>query len=691
MNTKNNWLIKNKCFVFCLLISIFLGGFVEKFIFPNEAFIFDRFLFVVLISGLTLFYFFCKNKSELKDFIYRKRYPLAILLFLLLITFGYHGSSINIYNDVIQPNNHLNGTKIFGKDLVIRGDEWIVNSTSMISQKHNNFNANGDILTGTMRNLQLFPKVATKTISILGNLNFVGYLFLPITQAYSFYWYIGYFALFFATFELFMIFTKKRNVSLTAAVMITFASSVQWWEAWNIIAYGELAVVFFYKFLNSNKLSLKILYSILIGIMGASYVFCLYPAWMIPYAYFFLVVVIWMFIQNKSKIKIFDLILLILITFAVMAAILVPTFIASKDVYLYTTNTSYPGSRLSVGGSGWQGLFNYFTNLFTPYVDASNPCEMSQFLSFFPIPIVIGIVQTIINFKNKKHDFLLTGLTILALLLIVWNFIELPVFVAKITLIYMSTIERCIVSVSFICLCIFLIWLGNYAKDSKMSIWKLILSVLYVIFGVSVVKNIYPEYMTMHFMIIDIVLFSLLSYFILVNNVKINKYLYIILILCVLAEGAFVHPINKGVSVFISKPLSYEIDKINSEDRLWAAVETPYYLQNYLTACGAKTINSTNYYPNFELWDKIDADRKYVDIYNRYAHMTVNIADTTSSVELKYMDHIVLNISNKDVCKVGINTIVTESLDISNKSDRTAKYIKIYDNDGIFIYNVLCS
>lgn len=55
------------------------------------------------------------------------------------------------------------------------------------------------------------------------------------------------------------------------------------------------------------------------------------------------------------------------------------------------------------------------------------------------------------------------------------------------------------------------------------------------------------------------------------------------------------------------KPLANEINKIisNDKDSRWIALDS-FITPNYLMMNGAKTINSTNLYPNLKLWIKID-------------------------------------------------------------------------------------
>ena len=95
----------------------------------------------------------------------------------------------------------------------------------------------------------------------------------------------------------------------------------------------------------------------------------------------------------------------------------------------------------------------------------------------------------------------------------------------------------------------------------------------------------------------------------------------------------------KGFSGIYEKPLSKELQKYREKDEeaLWVNIGA-FTNANYLGANGLKVINSTNLYPNLKLWHRIDEDREYEDIYNRYAHIEMNLTNNETTFELVQPD-----------------------------------------------------
>ena len=152
---------QKKAFIFSSLAIIF-PILVEKFIFYNEAFSFDRFLLLFLVLIFAFSFLVFDRKKEL-EFIYKKRYILGICLFALLVIMGYHGSSISIYNQIIEPEYNIESSKpILGQERVIRGDEWGVSTPTLLSQVYNDFNEKSSILMATDNNVTLYPKIVAK-------------------------------------------------------------------------------------------------------------------------------------------------------------------------------------------------------------------------------------------------------------------------------------------------------------------------------------------------------------------------------------------------------------------------------------------------------------------------------------------------------------------------------------------------
>lgn len=679
-----------------LIVAAFISMFSEKFLYPFEAFSIPRFLTVLILLVIVILLISFYKIINI-EYIYKRRYIIGIIIFTILVFFGFHGSSISFFNQIIQPNNiQPESNPIIGRARAIRGDEWAVGTPTILSQTKNGFNPTSSILNAKTSNITLYPKIVSKSIGTISTPNQIGFLFLPVEQAFSFSWYFGYFLLFFSSLELLMLMTKRKKFnSIIGAILITFSPVVQWWEAWNIIAYGALAIVLFDKYLKSEKIIKQILLAILIGYIGCCYIMCLYPAWQIPYGFLFLILSIWTIKENKENCSIWKILMLILIILFIIAIIVVPIFVSSYDIYSIISHTTYPGKRLSTGGFNWPILFNYLICIFNSFFESSNASEMSQFISLYPVPIIMGIYYWYNNKRKYKKDFLLVGLTMLSILLSVWNYVKLPNWLAKISLLFMSTPSRCAVVVSFTCLLLLIYCLANYAGEELNNIGKyqnLIIAILVGLFGINIVHSNYANYMSSKMIVFDIIVFIPLIFMILLNHKTINKLALCLLALLTLVTGITVHPLNRGLKEIYNKPISKEIAKLEKKDSTsnWATIGTTYYMPNYLVANGADTLNSTSYYPNFDFWNKLDLKKKE-DIYNRYAHLIIEMTNKKTSIKLRSEDLIELHINNSDVCKLDLDYLLTTGTELEQYNNEDVHFSKIYNNDGILIYTIKCS
>lgn len=684
--------------IFLLIISsLLIPILIEKFYFNQQPFSLDRYIIFSIICLFVSTHFIFDYKSIWNQ-VYKKRYIIGILVFLFLVVNGYHGSSVSIYNGVIQSNSQVeNAVPLIGENRTIRSDEWGVTSVSVLSQnsEQNNYSVENKTLMAMEKPVNLYMKLPTKDITVLGNPPMMFFLFLPLEQAFSAYWYFNIFVMFFSTFELLMIMTQKKKIwSFVGAISIVFSPAVQWWGAYNMIGYGSVAVISFYYFLKTDKMRNKIIYSIIIGLAGAVYIMSLYPAWMVPYGYFFLAIVIWMLYDQRGNYKWYDFFVLIPIAVLVISCIIVPAFIDSKEIYALTTQTVYPGSRASSGGYGWQDMFKFFSSIFIPFTDTVNASEMAQFICLYPLPMIVGLYHSLKNYKNKTNDFLLNSLVILSIFLGIWNFIELPDFIAKITMMSMSTVERSNITLGFVNLIIMILCLSKYASNEECKIKKIIIVIIatlfYVILGILINLNMYGGWLSYKKLIPMFLIFCVLVALFLYNHNRTNKILLILLIGINICSGATVHPLNKGLDVIYEKPVSKEIKKIvsNDTDSIWITAFTPFYFQNYVAANGAPILNSTNYVPNFDMWEILDTNNEFRDIYNRYAHISVELTLEKTKIELIAPDHIKLTLNSLNLKDLGIDYILTiENID-EFSTDET-KLNCIYDEDGIKIYKVI--
>ena len=162
-----------------------------------------------------------------------------------------------------------------------------------------------------------------------------------------------------------------------------------------------------------------------------------------------------------------------------------------------------------------------------------------------------------------------------------------------------------------------------------------------------------------------------------------------IAIICLsVVTGAAIRPVNKGHEAITSKPLAKEITKLAQEDKgaKWLAVGGGIVLPSFAIACGAPTLNSVNTYPNMDLWRKLDPPGQYNEVYNRYAHIVLDLTEEDTTMDLIQADCLQLHLSYRDIEKTGAKYIVsTVRMDEENE---WLSFKEIYNEAGSYIYQI---
>lgn len=659
-------------------------------------------LFFATIGIIYVSLHFFLDIKKMYEWIFKFRYLIGATVFAVLVIGGYHGSSVSFWNNYIDKGVKVeNDTPIIGIARGIRSDEWLVSTPYMLSQTNNavNYSKYNDLINGKSNDVSFYPRLMVKDYAILLHPNHIGFLFLPIENAFSFWWYFDIFVAFFVAIELFMIITKGNKLySTLGAFLLVIAPPIFWWNTCSYIMYGGAALLIINKFLNVKKIYSKVILSALLGWVAACYVTIMYPAWMIPYAFLFVILFIWLLIENKNKLK-WKYLLYLIITALICGGLFLPLYINSKEVVEIVSNTVYPGARTWYGGGNWRLLFTYISDMFYPYIKIDNPCEYCQYLSLFPIPIFMGVYYLIKNKREgKKIDWFLLLTSVFAILLTIWCIFPLPKFISKITLLTMSTGDRAQLVVGYTCIFMMIYMLSKYEKDKiktekliDKSIYGLIATLvclisLWLSFGV--IDSAFPNCINIKINIISLIIFIPIFYFLLKNNKKTNFILFLLLMSVTLFSSVLIQPITKGLNVMFEKPFAREIQSIveQEKDAKFLTVDRSIIVQNYVLANGGKSINSTNYVPNLELWHKLDLNKKYDEIYNRYAHVQVKLTDQDTSFELIQSDAIRLNLNYNDICVTEANYLVsTIPLD-----EHLEYYKEIYDENDMYIYKTTC-
>ena len=645
--------------------------------------------------------------NKFGELVYKKRFWIAAVVFVILVLLQVSNSSIGMYNTYIQPNiSKWNYSPIIGDAQGIRSDEWNVSTVAQISQAMDvdRFAYYNDNLRGTSTDMFSMLSTPVLDIMVLAKPFNIGYLLLGPGMGLAFFTSGKIIAALLVSFEFFMLLTnKKKMYSLLGTILIVFSAATQWWTMFDYFIYSFLALVLFDKFLTTDKLKVKIFSALGIVLSALAFIFILYPAWQVPFAYIILGLAIWIIIKNCKTYKFNKRDLIIIICAVLILGMFgLRYYMLSKDTLTAITSTAYPGARFETGGgeSRTVSLANLFSYVYSiRFAYSENPMNFSvasSMLSLFPVPMIIALVFLIRNKDRKQHFKFLIPMLLISVLFTLWILVSFPHFLAKISLLYMVQPQRIIVPLGVIQI-LMIIYLISHVKEEDKIFNK------FISLGVTAVLAVGVYYFTTKFNIVEaygahqardfvlgLILFFEFYFLITINKEESKKYLTGLLMIVAIVTGIRVNPVQIGVDVVTDKPVSKKIQEIVSEDKdnnLWIGEAWP----NYLIANGARVVNSTNIYPNFDLW-KVLLDEQYEDpvyenLYNRYSHIAMTVTDGETQVSAIQNDMCEVKISFEDIEDLGIRYVLT-SRHIEDYNNDKIKFENLYSEDGISIYKV---
>lgn len=633
-----------------------------------------------------------KILSNFLDYFYKHRFIIMFIVFCLCLIFKISGSSIGCWDNIINGKNH---DFVLGLNRSARSDEWATLTPMFFGQVANGFKYFNTAFRGTATDVFMVYALPVKYIFQIFRPFLIGFIIFGAERGLSFFWCGRLIALFLVSLDFFMILTKKnKTLSFVGSIMILLAPIVQWWFAVNGIAelfiFGELIIIMIYKYLNTENFKKRLLYLLITYICAGGYALIMYPSWQIPMAFVYLALAIWVIIENykKGKIKFKD-ILSIIIMIGLLGISLLMVLNKSMDTIKIVTNTDYPGKRFEVGGGQIGFLFSYIIGIFLPFKGENlfaNAPEQAMFFTLFPVGLILSIRELI---KKGKKDKLLIILLICYLFLGTWCIFGFPKVLAKITFLYNSQAHRSLLALGFIDI---LLLIRSLSIDGESMPKKFALALTFILTGIIVykTKTFEGNYISTKMILIMVIACLGLFYTALRYSNKKCKYLFCLgMIFVMLLCGSMVNPIRFGSSIFTKSKILKNVKKIDKKDSgIWITEGESYPVNNYIAIAGVKTINVTNTYPDLDKWYKLDKNKKYKSIYNRYAHITINIdEDAKDKFELPNPDVVVVNINRSDLDKLKVKYIFTRN-DLEKYNNDKYYFHKIYEYGNYRIYKI---
>lgn len=641
------------------------------------------------------------------ELIYKYRFVLSFLLLIMLVSFKISGSSMGCWKLFLGDGE--SGIRL-GEPRVWRSDEWGTLTPLCFRQQYNTLGAYnrysqtlGSILTD---NMLVYGQPSWDILTLFRPF-YWGYLFFGSERGLSWFWCSRLIVLFLSWFELGMLITDgQKKLSVMLSVCVSFAPFLQWWFAINglveMLIYGACFV------LGSNYLvsrafnPRKIAVVVGMAVCAVGYVLTFYPTWMVPVAWgfvpLFLWVVIWKF--NRKVLRRVDVVPWLLI-FVITAAGLTVLAVTSWDVIKAELNSVYPGNApSSSGGTGLWWMMKYPISLVSRFSMNELIVENSSIICFAPAGFILALWVII---KEKKKDPLLILLLGMNLFLAWYYCVGIPKWLAKILLLSFVNSNRGPQVLGFLRLTLFVRAVALKEKAPKR--WLAVLA--------AVISSAVPMRLALGFTKYEpgglryeyfdtaekiVVVWAIIAVvFYLLYRARKSKYTMAVLGVCtvVLASSIWINPVAKGVPEITKSETMQQIRDLVKEDpkAIWLVVDMAYPATNIPAMAGADCLNTTQTYPQKTRWEMLDQEGECEDIYNRYCHIRASLGSKTM-LELVSTDYVEVTLSPEDLKKLNIRYIVSTN-DFDERiaagttnifTDSGIEFQKYYEGTQLSIY-----
>jgi hypothetical protein len=542
----------------------------------------------------------------------------ALALYLLFATFfSINGSSVGSWNTRFggyRPDDHL----LFGANENVRSDEWAIHTPAILSQCNSNppFPTENYSLGGYKA--PLIMNVPAKHFSMLLRPQFWPFFFVDPERAFAFYWNAKLVILIGGVFLLLMVILENNFfLSLFGSLWFFFSDYMQWWysspQEWpELVGCFALFTTAFIQMLISKRKIVVTLSSLVFLIAFFNFVVSLYPAHQVPLAYLSCCIIIGLILPRFRMIYSELLtdrfrLITVIVTLLLTAGLLFLFYWDTKQTLDALANTVYPGRRRSLGGE--VSIVRIFSDFFYPFISARhfpvvwvNACESSNFLLFFPVPMMLFGLELV---RRKKASALNTGFAIYIAIILLWLICGFPKALAQLTLFDRILETRALLSLG----------IARIGITAIMLLGTLILSYYFNI--------VTEDFASLPQIIIVCAFVAGASYLLLCKRQVL--FVGLILIPNIFFHG-MINPIRTGLGPILNNPIYKDIKHTvrQNPDAKWIVYErgTP-LLANFTYAAGAKVFNGLKYVPHLEEMKKLSLKHADMTIYNRYGYISL--------------------------------------------------------------------
>ncbi|MET0966813.1 MAG: hypothetical protein ABWZ02_10470, partial [Nakamurella sp.] len=567
-------------------------------------------------------------------------FPLLLLLLLLaFVAFGISGSSTGNWWGYFEsgPDPSL----LRGTPRPIRSDEWLVQSSWVVSQIQQGF----PVFNGT------FPGGMDATVqndlpvwewSSLFRPHVVGFLLLPLDQGMAIRWWLPGLSLIAAAYVLLVTLLPRRPITSAALATVFFLSPlIQWWFLPTTIwppTWAFLAMAAVIWALRDPRSWVRILFAAGTGYLAVTMVLGIYAPFIVPSVLVFGIFSVGVFVQySRSSYLGLRVALIRLIPLAVAgvgAGLVVGLWVLTRrDTITALLGTVYPGQRLeSTGALNSDGLISLLAGPFDESLLSGAGGVLGPNSSEAATPLLAGLFLLIpltwITIRDWRVGRYLhwttiaciaaTGLMLAFLLLPGWDWL------AHLIVIDRTTVGRARMALAILAILAIALLIRRLDRRDVTIPW----SISWVTAGVAAGSLILvwavlrsssdPGLVnSTHWRVLSI-LFVVAVLFLTRRQVLLGV---LCLSLVAIAIGANINPWYRGVFDLNDTTIGAQITAIDEQNPgSWVGIGG-FAPTGLLVQSGVQAYNGVQTYPPTLMWQQIDPTGQYQDIWNRLANV----------------------------------------------------------------------
>jgi hypothetical protein len=551
-----------------------------------------------------------------------------VALFVIGLAGKIHFSSIGMWNSYLEKREKPAGL-LAGKPQPIRSDEWFLGVPWLLSQ----VNANPALPTN---NPAVGPDTAALAVGLptrhwtgLFRPAHWGFYLFDAEHGFSWYWLTRTVVCFAFLALLFLELSRGSIIlALTGASWVFFSAFTQWWLA----SITEMLLYFTSSCLALRWLAIAqdplrvVAASGLLFVSAVAFAITLYPPFQIPLVYLGLSITPLLLtgaLSAKGPSKPFRL---ALFGGAVVAGLgCVALFlIANSEVFKVMEQTVYPGKRVSLGGGMnsvrfFSGFFDQLNSFDRFPGSLGNVCEASAMIMLWPVSALLWLFG-----GSIRRSLALLPLLLYLVLVTAWSWFGVSEGVASATLWSYVPLTRAFIGVGLGGAIFSIVVLADQKLANKTIQIALTLAACAWLWWITnQYQNVLGEGFTTGELRYAAVVVGVLALALIWGLW--SGALIAISVACIYPHG-LVNPVMSGMEVLSSSQLVRAVSRFDPQKKgSWAVFGSMIHAQLIKTS-GRRVINGSQYLPDLDLLAKLDPERRFDSVYNRYAHVVYDVA-----------------------------------------------------------------